>query len=212
MPLLGFAATAELLTRYAIPTCHQVAVRSADQLWTAKSSFEYPVVLKALSQQTSHKTEKGLVKVGINSDTQLREAFQELSDATLNEHVDVFLLQQQLSGVELIVGGKRDPTFGPTVLFGLGGIMVELVQDASVRVAPFSFDEARRMMMETKAAAFFTPDGFRGRKLNSGVVESLLMSVGKLLVEHPEIAELDFNPVIATADGAYVVDARVVTD
>lgn len=212
MPLLGYAATAELLRRYYVPTCRQVAVRSREQLRVAKTTFEYPVVLKALSQQTSHKTEKGLVKVGINSDAQLNEAFNELTSATLNEKVDVFLLQQQLSGVELIVGGKRDSTFGPTVLFGLGGIMVELVQDSAVRVAPFDVQDATKMIFETKAAAFFSKDGFRGRKLNAGVVEQLLVSTGKLLMDHPEISELDFNPVIATTDGAFVVDARIVTD
>ncbi len=212
MPLLGYAATAELLSRYQIPACHQVAIQSQDQLWAAKQSFEYPVVLKALSQQTSHKTEKGLVKVGIASDTQLMEAFSELQAATLNEKVDVFLLQQQLSGVELIVGGKRDSTFGPTVLFGLGGIMVELVQDSSVRVAPIDTRVATEMIFETKASAFFRPEGFRKRKLNAGIVEQLLVSVSKLLMEHPEISELDFNPVIATSDAAFVVDARILTD
>jgi acetyltransferase len=111
-------------------------------------------------------------------------------------------------GVETIIGMKRDPVFGPVILFGLGGIFVEVLKDASLGIAPLTKDEALTRIRRIKGLPLLT--GARGREpVNLNALADILVSLSTLALAHPEVEEIDFNPVFATPDGAHIVDARV---
>jgi len=164
----------------------------------------YPVVLKAVRDDIVHKTDAGAVVLNVQNDDQLLYHFYRL----LDRFDSSILVQKQLKGIELFVGGKKDPQFGPVVLFGLGGIFVEVYKDVVARVAPISLEDAREMMDELRGAAILR--GARGTRVDRDAVASLLVRFSEFMAEHPELEEVDLNPVIATQDGAYAVDARVV--
>jgi acyl-CoA synthetase (NDP forming) len=119
------------------------------------------------------------------------------------------LLQEQLlEGIELLVGGRRDPTFGPTVLFGLGGVMAEVVRDVSVRLAPINPADARAMLTEGRRAVIL--GGYRGAAaVDEAMLADIIVGVGNLLADHEAIAELDVNPLIASRGRLVAVDALV---
>ena len=166
--------------------------------------LRYPVVLKAARPHILHKTEEKGVKLNIGSDDELKSSFQEMKG-------DAFLIQKMApSGQEVIIGGKRDPDFGPVILFGLGGIFVEVLKDVSLRVAPVDHDEAASMIDEIKGVCLL--DGFRGQALaDKEALTEILVNVSKLLAEHPEIENLDINPLVVweSGKGCVAVDAKV---
>ncbi len=164
----------------------------------------YPVVLKAVSESVVHKSDAGAVVLNVSSDDQLMQAFYRLQ----NRFGPQVLIQKQLKGVELFVGGKQDPQFGPVILFGLGGIFVEVYKDVVARAAPITPEDAFEMMDSLRGAPILR--GARGVRVNRDAVADLLVSFSRFLSNHPEIQEADLNPIIATPDGAYAVDARVV--
>lgn len=164
----------------------------------------YPVVLKAVRDDLVHKTDAGAVVLNVQNDDQLIHHFYSLQ-TRLDSSI---IVQKQLKGVELFVGGKKDPQFGPTILFGLGGIFVEVYGDVVARVAPLSREDAEEMVGDIKGAPILK--GARGTRVDMDAVINILLRFSEFLVEHPEIAEVDINPVIANAGGAYAVDARVV--
>ncbi len=168
----------------------------------------FPLVLKANGPSINHKTERGLVYTHISCKEQLEQDARELTEKIAGEPEAKILLQRQLSGAELIVGGKRDSVFGPVVLFGTGGIYAELLDDVSTRVCPLSRQDAKQMLYGTHARKFIA--GFRSRKMNEGTMTELLLKTSKLLMENNWVLELDFNPVIANEASATIVDARIV--
>ena len=208
MPLLSFEQTRMLLGKYNLPLVPTIAAAGKREAMSAASSLGFPLVLKASGPTINHKTEKGLVYVGISCREQLEENLEELAAKLAGEGESVFLLQKQLSGAELIIGGKRDEVFGPVVLFGTGGIYAELLDDVSTRVCPVGIEDARQMLWETHAAKFIK--GFRSRKMDEKAMVALLLKTSQLMLENEWVAELDFNPVIANETGATIVDARVV--
>ena len=123
----------------------------------------------------------------------------------------VLLQEQVLQGIELLAGGRRDPTFGPTVLVGLGGVWAELMQDVSVRLAPVTARDARAMLTEGRRAAILA--GYRGAAaVDLGVLASVVAGVGNVLADHAAIAELDLNPLIASGGRVVAVDALVLVN
>jgi acyl-CoA synthetase (NDP forming) len=122
------------------------------------------------------------------------------------------LVQEEVPpGLELLAGGRRDPTFGPTVVFGLGGVLVELLRDVSIELAPLAPADARAMLDEGRRAALL--DGYRGgAPVDREALAAVLVAVGDLLVEHPAIAELDLNPLIASGGRLVAVDALIVVN
>lgn len=203
--LLSFPETKSLLDKYLLSLVQTIATSKPSELYAAFAQAKKPVVLKPSGRGVLHKTEKGMVFMGVSSKEQLDEAVKKISaNAGVNFQ---FLLQTQLSGAELIVGGKRDSSFGPVVLFGTGGIYAELLDDVSVRVAPLDEKDAREMVYETRARKFV--EGFRGMKMDEKQIIELLVKTGELMEKEESIVELDFNPVIATEEKAVIVDARV---
>lgn len=178
------------------------AIRAGDQLG-------YPVALKAFSRQVTHKTEIGGVMLNIGSGKEMALAWEKIRQRTQGYQLDGTMVQKMArKGIELIVGGKQDPQFCQLILFGLGGIYVEVFRDISVRVCPISKQDADEMIHEIKAYPLI--GGVRGLKpVNEKALQELLLKVSDFLVaKKPK--ELDLNPVIADAKGYDVVDYRIV--
>ncbi|MBI5036592.1 acetate--CoA ligase family protein [Candidatus Micrarchaeota archaeon] len=206
--MLGPVESFELLKKYGIPFPKTAFCDDLGGVLESAASMKFPVVLKVSSREETHKTEKGLVQLGIHNLDELSLAFTRLQHKAEHFKVDSFILQEQKRGVEFIIGGQNDAVFGDSVLFGLGGIYAELFNDVSVRVCPLTRKDAESMIEATKARVFFE-DGFRGKKASKKQVVHLLMKTSLLLAKEP-VVSLDFNPVIADENGASVVDARVV--
>ena len=172
------------------------------------------MALKAASSQLLHKTEVGGVKIAIQNDQALQLAFEEMYHQLfqlLPESELTFLVQQMVpSGLEVILGSRRDTEFGPVVLFGLGGILVEVLRDVSFRVAPVSEDQAMQMINETKGSILLK--GFRGRPLSDiEALSSTISTFSKILIDFPEINEVEINPlfVLPKDKGCIAVDGRL---
>src|SRR6516164_8594791 len=180
------------------------------------SSIGFPVVMKIVSPQILHKTEAGGVIVGVKSAEAAQQAFNTIvanarrykSDANL----DGVQVQQMLAGgQEVIIGAVTDPAFGKLVAFGLGGVLVEVLKDITFRLAPTTREDALSMLDSIAAAEILR--GVRGSEpVNREALATLIVNVSQLVSDFPEIAELDLNPVFATAQGATAADVRVVLD
>jgi acyl-CoA synthetase (NDP forming)/GNAT superfamily N-acetyltransferase len=187
---------------------------SAQAAGRAAADLGGPVALKAVAPDLVHKRDAGAVRLGLAGPTAVRRAAgaiarQLAAAGTTIEGFHVQLMPPE--GPELIVGAVRDPAFGPLVACGAGGVTVELLGDVQVRLAPLGPREAHGMLRDLKT--FPLLDGYRGRpRTDLGSLRDLVMRVGALAAAHPAVAELDLNPVIATPDGAVVVDARVRVD
>jgi acetyl-CoA synthetase (ADP-forming) len=175
----------------------------------------YPVVLKIVSPQIVHKTEAGGVRLGIRSRAELGVAYDEmLGTIRVREPgatIEGVQVDEQLSGVELIVGAARDPQFGPMVMFGIGGIFVEVYKDVTFRLVPLSAADAREMIEEVRGKAIY--QGARGLpKADPAALANVLVAVSSLVERNPEIRELDINPLLLTPKGLRGIDARILLD
>ncbi|MFH1285092.1 MAG: acetate--CoA ligase family protein [Candidatus Micrarchaeota archaeon] len=205
---MNYNESAELLKKYGIKLVPSKLASSKEQALETANSFRYPVVLKLISQQFLHKSDKGLVKLNIKTKKELETAYDELIKKAGSAQIDGILVQKQArSGVELIIGGKRDPQFGPLILFGLGGIFVEIFKDISVRLCPIKREDAIEMMHEIQTYPILA--GVRGKKgVNISALAALLVKVSELMSKE-QISELDLNPVIAYEKGYTIVDVRM---
>jgi acyl-CoA synthetase (NDP forming) len=173
----------------------------------------YPVVLKIVAPAIVHKTEVGGVRVNLGDAEEVRRAYDQIIAGARSAHpgteiTGVLVQPMVTSGRELIVGMTRDSTFGPLVMFGLGGILVEVLRDVSFRIAPFGRDEAGRMTREIRGARLL--DAVRGMPpADRPAIEDVLLRVSRLVCDFPDIAELDVNPLMAMPDGVVAADARV---
>ncbi|EFG08522.1 acetate--CoA ligase family protein [Streptomyces clavuligerus] len=208
-------AAKQLLRAYGIRVPREQLVTSAAAAVRAAAQVGYPVVMKASGPQLAHKTELGLVKVGITSASQVRDAYRELIDIARYEGVEldgVLVCQMVGHGLETMVGVTRDALFGPTVTVGLGGVLVEVVQDTAVRVPPFGEGGARAMLDELRGRALF--DGVRGGPpLDLDALVEVVLRVQRMALElGGELAELDINPlvVLERGQGAVALDALAV--
>ncbi|MGD0803990.1 MAG: acetate--CoA ligase family protein [Candidatus Bathyarchaeia archaeon] len=199
---------------YGIPITKLEVVKTEDAAVEAANKIGYPIVLKIVSPQVLHKSDAGGVIVGINDEKGIREGYQRIiSNIRKNVPtavIDGILVQEMAPrGTEIIIGSTVDPTFGPTIMFGLGGIFVEILKDVSFRLAPITKDDAWEMLDEIKAKKIL--DGARGMpKADKDTIVDILLAVSKMLTECPEIKELDMNPVLVYEKGARAVDARVI--
>ena len=209
MPLLGFRESRALLAKYQLPLAKSAFAKTPGALLKAAEGISPPFVLKATGPNIKHKTERGLVNVCIHTREELLHAAQKMAAQARGEDA-VLVVQETLRGAELIIGAKRDASFGPVVLFGTGGIYAELLDDVAVRTAPLSRKDALEMIASTKARKFF--EGFRGMKANREEIVSLLLKTSRLVEKEKSVVELDFNPVIAGENGAFIVDARLVVE
>jgi acetate---CoA ligase (ADP-forming) len=192
--------------RAGIPVIKTVRCRSAETAVAAAGRVGYPVVAKVDHPELIHKSDVGGVRLGLDDEAAVRAAVADLLG--LAEGAGV-LLQRQHEGFELLVGGLRDPEFGPVVMTGLGGVLVEAWQDVQMAVAPVGEAEAVALLRSLRGAAIFS--GLRGSPpVDLGPVADVIVRISDLMVGNPGIAELDLNPVLAGATGCVAVDWRVV--
>lgn len=203
----------EVLKEYRIPVADYAVVKSKSDAVEAAKQLGYPVVLKAISKKVSHKTDVGAIFLSLYSEKAVQDAFDEISKNVkkAKAKLDSVLVQKMIvGGQEIMIGGKKDPQFGQTIAFGLGGIFVELLEDVAFRVVPITKKDAEKMMKEIKGYKILS--GFRGKKYDTGAIIDALMKISKMLDENQNIAELDLNPIIALPKGTIAVDARIVLE
>lgn len=203
----------ELLSRYAIAAAPQTIVREADAAVQAAGEMGYPVVLKIISPQWLHKSDRGGIRLNVASAVQLRDAMRDLNDLFQRETPDGVLegiqVQKQLHGVELLLGIKRDPQLGPVLVAGMGGIYTEIFRDTARGLVPIAREDARAMLRSLRIYPLL--EGVRGQKgVKVDAVVETMLSLSRLAWEMQEILEMDLNPVIAREDGCWAVDCRIV--
>jgi acyl-CoA synthetase (NDP forming) len=176
----------------------------------------FPVVLKIASSDVIHKSDAGGVKLDLKNATQVEKAYREIM-ASIKEKFPkaaiegVSVQPMAKPGVEVIIGMSKDAQFGPVLMFGLGGILVEILKDVSFRIVPLVRRDAREMIREIKGYPVL--EGYRGKEpADVTALEDMLLKVSDFVDKNPEIKELDLNPVFASKDGAVAVDARVVLE
>jgi acyl-CoA synthetase (NDP forming) len=208
-----------VLAAYGIPCTRETLCRSAEEAWAAAKELAGPVALKVMSRRIQHKTEAGIIALNVTGERAVRDAYEEMvrkaHDYDPAAKIDGVLCQEMVAGAvaEAIVGLIMDPNFGPAVVFGLGGVMVEVLQDRSLDVPPLDRSSARGMIVRTRGYRLLT--GFRGRP--AGDIEALvdvLVKVGNLAVDRSEeIEALDINPllIMPEGEGVIAVDALLET-
>jgi acetyltransferase len=213
--LLTEAESKALLATYGIPTVPTLIAKTADEAVTKAEELGYPVVLKLHSETVTHKTDVGGVQLNLNGKQAVRSAFEAVKQGVTEKHsADDFLgvtVQPMIKlsdAYELIIGSSIDPQFGPVVLFGMGGSLVEVFKDRALGLPPLNTTLARRMMERTKI--FEALKGVRGRQpVDVSALEQLLVNFSQLVAEQSWIKELDINPLIASHEGLLALDARV---
>ncbi len=207
----------QLLAHWGVPGVQEERATSFDEAVAAAQRLRYPVVLKVESPAIPHKTEAGVVRLGVHDEAELRRAYAEIMRnanryAPKAEILGVLVQEMVQGGIEVIVGLSQDPHFGPVLLFGMGGIFVELYQDTALRACPITQSEAREMLHEVKGARLL--QGFRGQPaVDVEALIQLLVRVSELGIQcAQEIREMDLNPllVLPNGQGVKAADALLV--
>lgn len=210
MTQLTEVAAKQWLHDIGIPVSRPEVAGSADDAVAAAERIGYPVVLKVVSESITHKSDHGGVVLDVRDQQQVRLAFESISANAVAAYPDaviegIAVEAMARSGLEVIIGLQRDPTFGPTVVFGLGGTLVELLADVSMRVVPFHRTDAARMIGEIRAAPLLR--GFREHPPRDvAAIEDIIVRLGELAAE---VESVDLNPVIVYEKGVLVVDASI---
>ncbi len=200
-----------ILKDYNLTTTECYVVRNVEEAKKLAKEIGYPVVLKVLSPRIIHKSDLGGVKLNLKNKDELFLAFKELWEKFENQELLGLSLQKMVSpGIEVIVGVNTDPTFGPVIMFGLGGIFVEILKDVSFRVIPITEKDATEMIEEIKGYPLLK--GYRGISGDLQSLKQVLLKVSKLIVENPIIKEMDLNPIFVYPQGYTIVDARIILD
>ncbi|MBN1886728.1 MAG: acetate--CoA ligase family protein, partial [Thermoflexales bacterium] len=207
--LVPAASTPELIEACGLPLAGWGLATDTPQALNLAARMGYPLAVKIVSADISHKSDVGCVVVNVADERALGGVVDDmLSRLSRSARVEGVLLQKMADGQQVILGGRRAPSFGPVVMFGLGGIYAELLADVSFRLAPLARCEAEAMIDEVKAGQLLR--GLRGQPPadRAAVVDGLLR-LSRLMCDAPQIAEVDVNPLIVSERGALVVDARV---
>lgn len=204
----------EVCTEYGIKVPPFRLMDSLEGATAAANEIGYPVALKVVSEEILHKTDAGGVMLGITSDSVMKASYEQLAAnvkkaAPHLTKMSVLVQKMMPSNTELVIGALRDQSFGPTVMVGMGGIYVEALKMVGFRLSPVTLEDATRLIHETLPPALIK--GVRGRgPMNVESIAGILVALGRLLEEQPEIEEVDFNPVFPYTDGCVAVDARII--
>jgi len=189
---------------------------SREEAISVSRQFGFPVGLKIASPDIVHKSDAGGVKLGLKTAKQVSKAYEDILEAIRQKHPQariqgVSVQKMARPGVEVIIGMSKDDQFGPVLMFGLGGILVEVLKDVSFRIVPLARRDAAEMLREIKGYPLF--EGYRGQEaVDVSHLEELLIKVSDFVEQNPEVKELDLNPIFAYSDGAVAVDARVILE
>jgi acyl-CoA synthetase (NDP forming) len=201
---------------YDIPVTKFKVARTAEEALNYSEKIGYPIVFKIVSPDVLHKFDVGGVILNINNRREASEAYNKILDNVTkvkpNAKVNGILVQEMApSSTEVIVGSIKDPQFGQTLMFGLGGTFVEVMKDVAFRIAPITEDDAKEMISEVKAYPILR--GYRGQPpLDIDNIVKILLNTSRLVMDYPEIRELDLNPVMVYEKGAKTVDARIILE
>jgi acyl-CoA synthetase (NDP forming) len=214
--LLSEVKSKELLRKAGIPVVGAKLARSKKEAIALSREIGFPVVLKISSTDVVHKSDSGGVKLGLANAAQVGKAYSEIISSIKKAYPEaqiegVSVQPMAPPGVEVIVGMSKDPQFGPVLMFGLGGILVEVLKDVSFRIVPVTERDAREMIKEIKGYPVL--QGYRGQKPASiPALEQLIVKVSQFVEMNPQIRELDLNPIFAYPDKAVAVDARIILE
>lgn len=207
----GYQEYEELLKAYGFEFPLTQIAETPNLATEAAQEVGYPAVMKIRSPDVQHKTDVGGVKTGINSRKEAKEAFNGIVDGVYDHRpgseINGVLIQEGMEGLEVALGMKRDPQFGPMIMVGLGGIYIEALHDVSFGIAPISEQEADQMIEELKSSELFK--GVRGEEHSLKTVREAIMKLGELSLNHEEIQAIDINPLILKEDQAYVADIEM---
>ncbi|MDD4952338.1 MAG: acetate--CoA ligase family protein, partial [Desulfovibrionaceae bacterium] len=197
-----------------LPTPRTALARTSDEAAAAAGKIGFPVVLKIASPDISHKSDVGGVKVGLKDPEEVREAFWDITTRAQRQKQDAFIagcLVQEMAPPgckEIIIGFKRDEQFGPLIMFGLGGIYVEVLKDIAFRLAPLSGADAFEIVREIKS--YMLLKGVRGEPpVNFKAIENIILTMSALAMDFPDLYEAEFNPVLVNHERAVVADVRM---
>ncbi len=206
----------EMLKQAGIPVVETKLARNQKEAIALSRQIGFPVVLKIVSPDIIHKSDAGGVKLDLKNITQVKRAYREILSAVKQKHpqakIDGVSVQKMARpGIEVIIGMNKDPQFGPVLMFGLGGILVEILKDVSFRLVPVTKRDAKEMIKEIKGYPLL--EGYRGQEpADIPFLEELIVKVSTFIEKNPQIKELDLNPIFAYKDGALVVDARIILE
>ena len=200
----------QLLSAYGIPVSREGLARSVEEALSLAADLGFPVVMKACSADLLHKSDLGGVEIGLKNSLDVQEAYERIVNS-IPMPLEGILVQEMIRGPrELVLGLSRDPQFGPCVMFGLGGVLTEIINDTVFRVAPLEMIDAQEMLLELRARAVLDP--FRGQAAaDREMICRSLIALGRLGLENQLVAEVDINPMIIAPDGQVkAVDALVI--
>jgi acetate---CoA ligase (ADP-forming) subunit beta len=206
----------QLLKQAGLNVVETKLARSEDEAIAISRDLGFPVVLKVASADVVHKTDAGGVKLNLKTSAQVAKAYEDIMKSVKDKYPEarvqgVSVQKMAKPGVEVIIGMSKDPQFGPVIMFGLGGVWVEVLKDVSFRIVPLEPRDAREMIQEIKGKALL--EGYRGQDpVDISNLEKMILKVSSFVNQHAEIKELDLNPVFAYKDGAVAVDARIVLE
>ena len=206
----------ELLKQWGIPVVETKLVKSKKEAMSMSKEMGFPVVLKVSSPDVVHKSDAGGVKLNLANATQVGNAYNQIMTSIKQQFPQakiqgVSVQPMARPGVEVIVGMSKDPQFGPVIMFGLGGVFVEVLKDVSFRIVPLTQRDAREMIKEIKGYPIL--QGYRGQEAaNIPALEKLIVQVSQFVEKNKQIKELDLNPILAYKDKAIAVDARIILE
>jgi len=204
----------QILEEAGIACTETQLARTRAEAVSLSESFGYPVVLKISSRDITHKSDAGGVKVDLKNKAEVETAYDDIMQSARQKfpqaRIEGISVQRMASkGIEVIMGMTRDPNFGPVLMFGLGGILVEVLRDVAFGIVPLENKDAAEMIDEIKGKKLL--EGYRGQdSADKSCLESMLLRLSAFVDGKREIAEIDMNPVFARSDGAVVVDARII--
>lgn len=206
----------QICMQYDIPVTKFKVAKTVDEAAKFSDEIGYPIVLKIVSPDIIHKFDVGGVILNLSNSQEVRDAYQRIL-VNVKKHkpeakiTGVFVQQMAPSSTEVIVGATKDPQFGPALMFGLGGIFVEILKDVTFRIAPLTEQDAREMITEVKAYPVLK--GYRGQPpADIEAIVKILLNTSRLVMDHSEIKELDLNPIMVYEKGAKTVDARIILE
>jgi len=206
----------KILKQIGIPVVETKLAKTQKEAVSFSQKIGFPVALKIISPDVIHKTDSGGVKLGLKNVSEVREAYHEILEAVRKQYPDAIIhgvsVQKMVRpGTEVIVGTSKDPQFGPVIMFGLGGIFVEVLKDVAFRVIPIDRRDAQEMVKEIKGYPLL--QGYRGKEpANITVLVEMILKISNLIHKNPQIKELELNPIFAYKDSAVAVDARIILE
>ncbi len=199
-----------ILSELGLPVTKQFLVKTKEEAIKSANELGFPVVMKLIAEDIVHKSDVGAVKLNLSSNKDVEEVFEHLMKIDAKGEKAVSVQEMAKKPItEIIIGSLQDPQFGPAVMFGIGGVMVEVMKDVSFRITPLTPFDAEEMIKEIKAYKML--DGYRGApKADIESIKNILLIISQFVDTHLEIAEMDLNPIFVYEKGLKIVDARII--